>query len=73
MYKCRDSGAVRATQKIKQEMTIPNPPWGKRGLNAGRRAPYLVDGVSALRVVAEEVPGKDDPGDEFWDARCAAC
>lgn len=42
---------------------IPNPPWGKRGLNAGRWAPYLVDGVSALRVVAEEVPGKDDPGD----------
>lgn len=25
--------------------------------------PYLVDGISALCVVAEEVPGKDDPGD----------
>lgn len=31
-------------------------------MQAGRQALYLVDGVSALGVVAQEVPGQDYPG-----------
>lgn len=33
------------------------------GLNAARRAPYLIDRISALGAVAEEVTGEDNPGD----------
>ena len=31
-------------------------------MTAGRWGPYLVDGISALGVVAQEVAGEDDPG-----------